>query len=294
MNSSRRKKQVAQVTNLPVAHRVGSPEHVRQVAAANRRQETKSLTGFFNSPENIYLGALCRFAGITTEVTLSLKKIDAQLQEAEKNRFLEPIYTVDILERLCEILSDVNTYAKDNLEISSAQVATLASKKTLEELSLKSTFEALVKKVKQVNRTLDEKLERTKGRSLLESIRNGLQFLARNLIFGTLCVALTTLVHPLRGLAYLMSCCSPHWKPDSYPRAVLKAWGNKSTLARWELQQTNKTFVHSFKFGMFKWVNGYTRENTKDKPRIKSASEKNRHIADKIKMVGEVRNNIKR
>jgi hypothetical protein len=289
MTTARRRKRLA--ATIPVAYPVGSPEGQQQLEDGKRRQIIKSLIGYFYHEKNIHLRALCRFAGITAEVTETLKQIDEKLRLAEKKRFLEPVYSEDVLESLCKVLAEVNKYANNNLGISTHFVLNRLSKKELtgEEQSLKLTFKSLVKEVKAANKVLEKNMERAKGRSLLESIGNSIKFLFRNLILGTVLVSLTTLAHPLRGIAYLVSCFSPRWKPDTYHHSVLKAWGNKSKLMRWELEQANLKFVKTFKLGMFKWINGNAKPAANAKPRVKSELEQNNHVDDKKRFVAEAK-----
>jgi hypothetical protein len=276
-----------QVHNMPYAFPVNSPEGKQQLEDAKRRQSYKSVYGNFQHQDNVYLRALCKFSSISTEVKNALKKIDAQLAAAEKERFLDTPYAISVRDDLCEILSEVNRYAKNNLEISTLHSKEAVTKKILssEDDTLLRTYKVLSDKLKEVSKCLNENMQRAKGRYLSESIRSTCKFLVRNLLIGSVLVALTTLAQPLRGLAYLISCCQPRWKPDSFRYLVMKAWGNKSALARYDLKQTNKEFLKLLKFGMFKWVNGHTRGSKTGELRRKSDLERDSHVEIKKKLL---------
>ncbi len=277
--------------HIPVAYPVGSPQGLQQLEETKRRLSYKSLLIFFEQENNAYLRALCKFSALSSEVKTVLKKIDDLLTAAETARYLETPYAIGVREDLIEILSTVNTYAKNSLEISTRHAKDVITKKGVsidgEDDTLLRTYKVMTDKLKVVSKSLRENMSRAKGRFLSESIRNCCNYLVRNLLIGTVLVAFTTLAHPLRGLAYLISCCQPRWKPESYKYLVMKAWGNKSAIARFDLKQSNKELIKLLKFGMFKWVNGNPRGTTTTEPRVKSDLERDSHVSVKQGLLAE-------
>ena len=116
-----------------------------------------------------------------------------------------------------------------------------------------------------------------------------MNFLVRNLIFGSIAVVLTVVG---MGAFFLLAACAGCLPPSAnYTKLIYSAWGSKPASARLDLYQTADQLVNRLDRPIYKWRNGPKEPGgiinsffsfiAGSNPRSKTQEEKNQHIAAK-------------
>jgi hypothetical protein len=114
-------------------------------------------------------------------------------------------------------------------------------------------------------------------------------FLVRNLIFGSIAVVLTGVG---MGAFFLLSACMGCLPPSAnYTKLIYSAWGSKPASARLNLYQTTDQLVNRLNKPIYNWRNGPKEPGgivesffdflAGSNPKAKTEEEKNQHLAAK-------------
>jgi hypothetical protein len=279
-------------TVIPIAYAPGSEEREKQILEelardllSDSNHHSKALVDIYFQSNRKYMYGMCRYAQIHNDVILTLTSIENNLQLALTQRYINDDEALQIKVKLCKIFHGVNKFAQDHLETSTDSTPRTVRNKnklTCDEDLHEKIFRPITEEFIELNDVIQNSFHAPEAQTLCAGITNAASFLFRNLIFGTIAVALTTVAYGLAKCFALCCCFPPEVSPTNFKRSIFKAWGNDHGVMRCDLQDANKNLSQKMYKGTSDWLFGhFTGNRVTNAPRNKSPVECSHHISNK-------------